>query len=104
MTVLFDRVIFALAAVLYFHPAGFNPTVVLHAVQHGIEHSIGPLDFFTGELLYFLNERVAVAFALREQGEDQWFGRSGYKFFCDHTIFFVSLPIHCPAMYVNGKM
>ena len=74
MTVLFDRVVFALASVFHLHPARLDPTVVLHPVQHRVKHAIRPLNFIPGKLFDFLNQFVTVAFTPGEQGQNQRFG------------------------------
>src|SRR3954462_716853 len=61
LAALLYRVIFSFAAVLDFDPPRFNPAVILHPIQHGIEHAINPLDFVLGKPPPLLNERVTIA-------------------------------------------
>src|ERR1039458_4459870 len=42
--VLLERVILPLSSVLHFHPAGFDPAIALHSMQHGVKHPVRPLD------------------------------------------------------------
>src|ERR1041385_1879303 len=56
--VLFNRIIFALAAVLSGLPTRTNPAPLLHPVQHRIKHPIRPLHPLAGSLLYLLDNRI----------------------------------------------
>jgi len=79
--VFFQRVVFPLPAALGFGPAGLNEAAIFQAVQHGVEHAVGPFHLVLRALPDFLDDGVAVAFALREQRQDEGFGRRGDEFF-----------------------
>jgi hypothetical protein len=50
---------------------GFDESLFLQAVQDGIEHAVGPLHLAAGQLADPLDDGVAVAVALGEDGQDQ---------------------------------
>ena len=82
--VFFEGVIFAFATGLALAPAGFDEAAVLEPVQDGVEHAVGPLEFAAGAGFDFLDDGVAVAFAVGKEGQDQWFGGGGDEFFPNH--------------------
>ena len=75
--VFFERVIFAFAACLALAPAGFDEAAVFEAVEDGVEHAVGPLEFAAGAGFDFLDDGVAVAFAVGQEGENQRLGGGG---------------------------
>ena len=75
-----DGIVFSFAAVFDFDPPGLDPSVSFHSVQNRIKHPVGPLDLVRGPGLDILDDRVAVAFALREDRKDQRLGRRGNEF------------------------
>ena len=97
--VLFEGIIFALAAGLGFGPAGFDEAAMLKAMEDGVKHAVGPLHLVLGAGLDLLDDGVAVAFAARKQGEDERFGGGGDKFFPYH-----GSNMHCMAMYVKKEI
>src|SRR5262245_46854052 len=98
LAVLFQRIIFSLAAVVRFHPARFDPALGLHPVQYGIEHSVRPLKMIVGARFDLLYNGVTVTFAFREEGQNQRFGRGGDQFFSHGRT------IHSRSMYVKERL
>src|SRR5436190_1954194 len=49
LSIRLERIVFAFTPGLGFPPSRLNPALALHAVQHGIEHSVGPFDLVSGK-------------------------------------------------------
>src|SRR6185503_16696495 len=96
LAIFLERVIFPFPARLAFAPARLDQAPVFHPVQHGIEHPVGPVQLALGTGLDLLDDGVAVALALGEQRQDQWFSRGGDEFFANHRD-----TIHRYKMYVK---
>src|SRR5439155_21265239 len=65
-------------------PAGFgfpplrrDQSLAFEPMQHWVQHAVGPLQVAAGELGHALDDGVAVAIALGEDGEHQRRGRRG---------------------------
>src|SRR5581483_5745302 len=89
-------VIFAFAAIPDLNPAGFDPALIFHAVKDRVKHAVGPGELARGKGFDVLNQLVAIAFAAREEGKNDGFGRGGNEFFFEHGGI-----IHCVAMHVK---
>src|ERR1041385_7709418 len=81
MPILPDGIVLALPASLTFAPARLDPTPGLHSMEHRIKHSVSPFDFVFGKFFDFLNQGVAVALAIGEEGKDERFSRCRDEFF-----------------------
>ena len=57
---------------------------IFQPVKHGIEHPVSPFHLAAGAFLDLLNDRVAIAFALGQQRQNQRLGGSGDEFFTNH--------------------
>src|SRR6267378_4487577 len=66
LAILLERVIFAFAAIIDLHPAGFDKAFGFHAMKDGIEHAISPFELLFGAGPDFLDDGVAVALAFFE--------------------------------------
>src|SRR5690606_17577445 len=55
----------------------------LEAVQQRVEHAVGPLDVTAGQLTHALENGIAVAGALDEDGEHKRCGHRGNQVFVD---------------------
>src|SRR5215469_7634241 len=82
--ILFQGIVFALAAGLALAPASLDKAALLHAVKHRVKHAIRPLQLAAGAGLDFLDNGVTVALAPGEEGQNEGFSRSSDKFFADH--------------------
>src|SRR5262245_12552404 len=94
-----DAVVLAPASALRGLPAGFDVGQALEAMQHRVEHPVGPLDAAGGELADALQDGVAVAVALRQDRQDDRSRRSGHQVLADRRMH--GSTIHSTAMYVN---
>ena len=67
-------------------PPRLNQALLLKPVEDRVEHPVGPFEMAVGEPLDFLDDRVTVVLASREdrekqrpcRGTDQVFGRHGW--------------------------
>jgi hypothetical protein len=84
--VLLEGIVFALPTGLGLGPAGFDETAVFQAVEDGVKHAVGPLDFVFGEFLNVLDDGVAIRLTLGKEGKDEGFGGGGDEFFGDHKM------------------
>jgi len=94
-----EAVIFAFAAGFGLAPFGGDEFLVFEAVEDGVEHAVGPLDLFLGELAGALGEGVAVAFAFGEDGKEKGAGGGGNEFAAEHRS-----TIHRSSMVVKGLL
>ncbi len=79
-----EAVIFAFAAGCGVTPFGGDEFLVLEAMENGVEHAVGPLDLFLGELAGALGEGVAVAFAFGKDGKEEGPRGGGDEFAAEH--------------------
>src|SRR5581483_8270642 len=98
LAVLLQRIIFPLPPVLGLDPARFDPTVLLHPVQHRVKHAVGPLQMIVRSRAHLLDDRVTVTLALREQRKNQRFSGGGDEFPWNH-----GPKIHSSARYVKRQ-
>ena len=64
-------------------PDGLHEAVALEAVEHRVEHAVRPLQLPAGQLVHALDDGVAVALALAEDGQHQRRGRGGDEVLAD---------------------
>src|SRR5439155_11920277 len=95
-SVFLKRVIFSFAAGLGFGPTRLDPALAFHAMEHRIEHPIGPFQLAARAVLDVLDDRVTVAFTLLQQREDERFRRSSHEFPTHH-----GPTMHRVTRYVN---
>src|SRR5258706_16028437 len=79
-----ELVVFSLPAGGAVLPFRLNETFGLQAMQDGVEHSLRPFEFTTGEFLDALDQRVAVTFAPGEQAQKQRASGGGDEFTSRH--------------------
>src|SRR5437660_7892861 len=92
--VLLERVVFALPPGFTLRPPRLDPTLVFHAVQDGVKHSVGPFQPAAGPGFDLLDDCVAVTLALLQQRENHRFGGGRDEFFAYHRS-----TIHSLSMY-----
>src|SRR5436190_5890711 len=81
---LLDGIVFSLPPILHGLPARLDPAVLLHAMQHGVEHAVGPLHLIFRPRLHLLDDGISIALALGEQRQDKRFSRGGDEFLGKH--------------------
>src|SRR5690349_19563931 len=87
-------VVLPIAARLRLTPAPFHKPVALEPVQDRIEHPVRPRELPAGELADALDDRVTVAIALTQDGEDERCGRGCDEVLVDfHSLYLEALYI-----------
>src|SRR4029077_20218778 len=81
-----QAVVLPAAAALRRSPLRCDEAVTLQPVQHRIQHAVGPMQMPPGQLVDALDDGVAVALTLGEDGEHEWRRRGGDEVFSEvHT-------------------
>src|SRR4029077_13021226 len=81
-----QAVVLPAAAALRRSPLRCDEAVTLQPVQHRIQHAVGPMQVPAGQLVDALDDGVAVALTLGEDGEHEWRCRRGNQNFSEgHT-------------------
>ena len=72
--------VFPFPAIVGLRPTRLDLALAFESVEHRVERAIGPFHAVLGTGFDLMDDRVAIALPLREQGQNERFGGRGHEF------------------------